>query len=87
MSKIPQTRQGHRPVAIVGFSQSKSLRADRASNEVEMLLPIVHDVVLAHGGTVEAHSEEGQGARFVVVLPTGLPESGNPGARPMSGAA
>jgi len=44
VSKIPQTRQGHRPVAIVGFSQSKSLRADRASNEVEMLLPIVHDV-------------------------------------------
>lgn len=35
-------------------------------------LPIVRDVVAAHGGTVDVHSEPGQGARFVVILPAGL---------------
>lgn len=32
-------------------------------------LPIVRDVVLAHGGSVEVDSKEGEGARFVVLVP------------------
>lgn len=32
-------------------------------------LPIVRDVVHAHRGTVEVHSELGRGARFIIVLP------------------
>ena len=33
-------------------------------------LPIVRDVVMAHGGSVEVDSEEGRGARFAIVLPS-----------------
>ena len=51
MSKIPATRQGHRPVAIVGFSQNHSVRSDSTSNEVEMLLPVIHDVFARAGLT------------------------------------
>lgn len=42
-------------------------------------LPIVRDVVVAHGGSVEVHSEEGAGARFIVTLPTGEPARGTEG--------
>jgi signal transduction histidine kinase len=48
-------------------------------------LPIVRDVVTAHGGTVEFHSDHGQGARFAVLLPGGLTEG--PGGRDDSEAA
>lgn len=36
-------------------------------------LPIVRDVVVAHGGAVDVDSREGAGARFIVTLPVGLP--------------
>jgi signal transduction histidine kinase len=37
---------------------------------------IVAELVRAHGGTIEVHSQKGRGATFTVQLPTGEPEAG-----------
>ena len=34
-----------RDVAVVSFAQSASVRAEETRNEVEILLPVVHDAV------------------------------------------
>ncbi len=36
-------------------------------------LAVVHDLVVAAGGTLEVHSEPGQGSRFVIDLPGAMP--------------
>src|SRR5580693_9318306 len=38
------SRRPVRPVAVVSFAQSKSMRREEASNDVEMLLPVIEDV-------------------------------------------
>ena len=38
-----------RDVAVVGFAQSKAVRADEIHNEVEILMPVVHDAVARSG--------------------------------------
>ena len=38
-----------REVAVVGFSQSPSVRRETDLNEVEMLMPVVHEAVARSG--------------------------------------
>jgi len=51
VSQIPAAKQGHRPVAVVAFAQSHVVRAETNSNEVEMLMPVVHEVFAKAGIT------------------------------------
>ena len=44
MSRGPAPKQGNRPVAIVSFAQSPSMRRIDQANEVELLMPVLADV-------------------------------------------
>jgi PAS domain S-box-containing protein len=44
-------------------------KADKASRSIGLGLYIVKHIVLAHGGTVDVHSAEGEGTTFTVRLP------------------
>ncbi|MDF1565508.1 MAG: response regulator [Deltaproteobacteria bacterium] len=54
------------------FERSKGARRIRGTG---LGLPICRQLVEAHGGSVWAESQEGQGARFVVTLPLGSLEA------------
>ena len=38
-----------RDVAVVSFAQTKSVRSEKQRNEVEMLMPVVHEAVRLSG--------------------------------------
>lgn len=45
MPAAPTPRQGRRPVAVVSFAQAPNVRRDTAHNEVEMLMPVIGEVL------------------------------------------
>ncbi len=44
MPSPPPPRQGHRPVAVVGFAQADNVRREAHRNEVETLMPVFADL-------------------------------------------
>ena len=44
MTSFPELRSGRRPVAVVSFAQSDSVRREDQRNDVEMLMPVVAEV-------------------------------------------
>jgi acetyl-CoA acetyltransferase len=45
MPSAPPPRQGSRPVAVVSFAQAPNVRRDTAHNEVELLMPVIAEVL------------------------------------------
>ncbi|TAK12945.1 MAG: HAMP domain-containing histidine kinase [Anaerolineae bacterium] len=56
------------------FYQVDKARQGGAGRGVGLGLAIAREIVQAHGGSMEARSEAGQGAAFVVTLPVALPD-------------
>ncbi len=72
-----------RTPVIERFYRVDSSRS-RTSGGSGLGLAIVKAIVAAHGGSVQAESETGQGARFTVSLPTGTGSAAAPAARRQS---
>lgn len=66
------------------FEQGSSVRT-RSVRGTGLGLAICRNIVEAHGGRIWAESAEGEGARFIVVLPVEPVEAADEGAKPAAG--